>query len=89
MLLARRLRKEYVLVLRSAATKISNTSKPGDKQKDEKYDHQKREEPFDDKQAAVLLSGTKNQEQFDENVSFQWMRNGKIPIDYHGNKLEL
>lgn len=37
----------------------------------------------------MLRSGTKEQAPLDENVSSEWMKNGKISVDYRVKKLRL
>lgn len=74
---------------RSTATKKTNTSKAGNKEKDDEAAQAEGEKHFDCQQAAVLSRGTKEQSLSDESVSSESMRKDKIPMDYREKNLEL
>lgn len=87
-LLANFSRKERVSVPRSTATKKTNTSRPQKKKKYKKEDYPKEKEQFYDRRATMLPNGVKDQALFEEKASSEWMKNKRIPLYYHYNKLE-
>lgn len=64
--LSKRSWKDQDLLVRSTATINANNLKNVNKGKDEEDDYRKNEQDFYDRQGAPLLSGTKEQAQFDE-----------------------
>lgn len=55
----------------------------------EEKDHEEGEQHVDNKNAAILPIKAEEQALFDENVSSEWMKSKRIPVDYSDKILEL
>lgn len=87
--LSNRFQNEQALMPEITATKMANILKNGKEETDRLDDHAEDEKHFDDKEATVLSSGTKKEVLFHEHVTFEWMKNESILVDYRQKNLEL
>lgn len=78
-----------MLMSRSTATRRVNISKHEKQDNDEKEDHLKGQDMFEDKQSAVMPSEITEQAPFEEKVLSERMRNKEIPMEYHDKKVKL
>lgn len=87
--LLRRFRKEHGFVASGTETEKAYTLKTVNKEKHEDDDHSRSEEIFDDKEAALFPSETKQHAQFHRIVMFEWMRSKTVPLDFSDKIEEL
>lgn len=71
---------------RSTTTKEKSAANPAKQGADEE-DHTESDYRFDDKDVAELPRGWRKQTPFQDKVTFQWMRNERISVNYCDKKL--
>lgn len=70
------------------ATKNASTSKLGNGEKVERYDHHNGEEYFDENETTLKPSRNEKREPLAYNLASEWMTDETIPVDSHDRKLE-